>query len=135
MLSGGGRLGALAAMSSHLTEEQIDHFREVRGCPPPDGCRFALRTRRGHAISFCWVAAGMFCSFFMTGVDGVVQVFAVFDADGSGSIDVSELGSCLRALGQVRVAPLTGSACWFLRATLSQPAPFHLFVALRLQGG
>ncbi|KAJ1491737.1 hypothetical protein T484DRAFT_1612345 [Baffinella frigidus] len=42
-------------MSTHLTEEQIDHFREV---------------------------------------------FAVFDADGSGSIDSSELGSCLRALGQ-----------------------------------
>ena len=47
----------------------------------------------------------------------MVQVFAVFDADGSGSIDVSELGSCLRALGQVHVAPLdTGRACRFLRA-------------------
>ena len=53
VLSGGGRFwrGALAAMSSHLTEEQIDHFREVRGCPPPDGCRFALRTRREHMPS------------------------------------------------------------------------------------
>ena len=28
------------------------------------------------------------------------EVFAVFDADGSGAIDGSELGSCLRALGQ-----------------------------------
>ena len=28
------------------------------------------------------------------------EVFSVFDADGSGAIDGSELGSCLRALGQ-----------------------------------
>jgi calmodulin len=42
-------------MSTNLTQDQVEHFREV---------------------------------------------FAVFDADGSGAIDHSELGSCLRSLGQ-----------------------------------
>jgi len=33
-------------------------------------------------------------------IDHFREAFNVFDSDGSGSIDASELGSCLRALGQ-----------------------------------
>ena len=34
-------------------------------------------------------------------VDHFREAFNLFDTDGGGSIDIEELGSCLRSLGQV----------------------------------
>jgi hypothetical protein len=72
--------------------------------PLPGGERAALEAaaeNTGRHISF----SGIILELPLLGCLPVdvhnAQVFAVFDADGSGSIDASELGSCLRALGQV----------------------------------